>query len=63
PNKTDEGKDFKSNLNPDSVEASKECYVEPSLKDAKPGLAYQFERKGYFCLDPKDSSAIQILFD
>lgn len=29
--------------------------VEPSLADAAPGVPYQLERKGYFCVDPKDS--------
>ncbi|MGA2786809.1 MAG: glutamine--tRNA ligase [Verrucomicrobiota bacterium] len=51
---TGPGKDFKSFLNPHSLEVvTAKC--EPSLKDAKPELRYQFERLAYFALD-KDSS-------
>lgn len=42
--------DFKSTLNPDSLQIS-EAYVEPDLKLAEPGKGYQFIRKGYFTLD------------
>jgi glutaminyl-tRNA synthetase len=49
-----DGRDFKSVLNPHSLEVvTAKC--EPSLKDAKPELRYQFERLAYFALD-KDSS-------
>jgi glutaminyl-tRNA synthetase len=48
-----DGRDFKSVLNPHSLEVvTAKC--EPSLKDAKPELRYQFERLAYFALD-KDS--------
>jgi len=47
----DEGKDFKSNLNPDSLHVLENCMAEPFLKDAKPEDKVQFERKGYFCVD------------
>jgi glutaminyl-tRNA synthetase len=47
-----EGKDFKSYLNPNSLEIVKSCRMEPGLSDAKPGGIYQFERLGYFCVDP-----------
>jgi glutaminyl-tRNA synthetase len=63
PDKADDGKDFKSNLNPRSMEVLTECYLEPSLKNAEPGLPYQFERKGYFCLDKKDSSVEKLVFN
>ena len=63
PSQTQEEKDFKDALNPDSVRILKECYVEPSLTDARPGLPFQFERKGYFCLDSKDSSAGRLVFN
>ncbi|MCF7878323.1 MAG: glutamine--tRNA ligase/YqeY domain fusion protein [Candidatus Omnitrophica bacterium] len=53
PNQTEEGKDFTSNINPDSVKIIPEAKVEPSLGDAKPGDRFQFERKGYFCVDSK----------
>lgn len=44
-------KDFKDFLNPDSLSIVDNAYVEPSLKNAKPGDRYQFERKGYYCVD------------
>ena len=46
------GDDFKSNMNPDSLEVLPVCYMEPSLKGAHQGSRYQFERLGYFCVDP-----------
>ena len=49
----DEDQDFLSNLNPDSLQVLPECYVEPSLAGAKPGYRCQFERQGYFCVDPE----------
>ena len=52
PDEVPEGKDFTVNLNPKSLEVSKNCFVEPALKDAKPLARYQFERLGYFCVDP-----------
>lgn len=50
-----QGKDFKSFLNPNSLEVLQQCQLEPSLKEAKPGTSIQFERLGYFCADAKDS--------
>ncbi|MBW1731269.1 MAG: glutamine--tRNA ligase/YqeY domain fusion protein [Deltaproteobacteria bacterium] len=57
PNPTDvkEGKTFKDYLNPESLVVLNPCYVEPSLAEAKPGDIFQFERVGYFCVDPVDS--------
>ena len=51
PEDTEEGKDFLSNLNPDSLQVLANCYLEPGLANAKPGLRVQFERQGYFCVD------------
>jgi glutaminyl-tRNA synthetase len=51
----EEGSDWKSNLNPKSLETLTNCRVEPSLRDAPPGSRWQFERLGYFCVDTKDS--------
>jgi glutaminyl-tRNA synthetase len=48
----EEGSDFKSNINQNSLEILDGCFVEQSLKDAVPGITYQFERQGYFILDP-----------
>jgi glutaminyl-tRNA synthetase len=39
-------------INPNSLEVLKDVYVEPALKEAKVGESIQFERTGYFCLDP-----------
>jgi glutaminyl-tRNA synthetase len=47
-----EGADFTANLNPDSLVVLSNCYVEPGLAEAKVGSIYQFERQGYFCVDP-----------
>ena len=49
-----EGGDFKANLNPDSLQTV-EAWAEPSLASAEPAARYQFERKGYFFVDPKDT--------
>ena len=59
----EEGADWKSNLNPKSLETLSECWVEPSLKDAPPGARYQFERMGYFCVDSRDSGARKLVFN
>lgn len=58
-----EGKDYKANLNPGSLEILKGCRLEPSLAGAKPGASYQFLRQGYFCLDAKDSSPKRQVFN
>ena len=57
-----EGEDWKSNLNPNSLETLTSCYVEPSLAGATPGSRYQFERLGYFCVDP-DSTQDKLVFN
>ncbi len=62
PDDIKEGADFKSNLNPNSLEVLKSCRAEPSLADAKPLSRYQFERLGYFCVDP-NSSTSKLIFN
>jgi glutaminyl-tRNA synthetase len=62
PDDVPEGQDFTVNLNPKSLEVLSNCLVEPSLKGAKPLSRYQFERLGYFCLDP-DSSPGKLIFN
>ena len=52
PSQTAEGKEFTSNLNPNSLEVVSHARVEPSLANAAAGNRYQFERLGYFCVDP-----------
>jgi len=56
PNKEEEGVAFSAYLNPKSLEVLPGCKLEPSLKTAKPGSRYQFERVGYFCVDNVDST-------
>jgi glutaminyl-tRNA synthetase len=56
-----DGTTFKQHLNPDALNV-RTAYVEPSLGGAKPGSRYQFERLGYFCVDP-DSSADRLVFN
>ena len=51
PDAAKDGKDFKEHLNPESLFTLTGCYVEPGLREADPGEAFQFEREGYFCLD------------
>jgi len=50
------GGDFKADLNPNSLEVLPACRLEPSLAAARPGDFFQFERLGYFSVDPKDSA-------
>jgi len=62
PDDVPEGEDFTSSLNPKSLEVLTGCQVEPSLKGAKPLNRYQFERLGYFCVDP-DTSGDKLIFN
>ncbi|WP_346856714.1 glutamine--tRNA ligase/YqeY domain fusion protein [uncultured Draconibacterium sp.] len=48
--------DFKEFMNPDSLKVLTDCYLEPFVKDAKPLDHFQFERLGYFNLDPDSTS-------
>ncbi len=58
-----EGRDFKSFLNPNSLETLAGCKLEPSLANAAPESRYQFERLGYFRADPKDSKPNKLVFN
>jgi glutaminyl-tRNA synthetase len=58
-----DGPDFKTYLNPNSLEILTSCRVEPSLAGAAPGSRYQFERRGYFCVDSVDSSNDALVFN
>jgi len=58
-----EGRDFKTFLNANSLEALRACKSEPSLANAKPETRYQFERLGYFRADPKDSTPGKPVFN
>lgn len=56
------GKDYKDYLNPNSLEILQNCYAEPSVKTAKIGEKFQFERLGYFCVD-SDSTGEKLIFN
>jgi glutaminyl-tRNA synthetase len=58
-----DGAHFKTYLNPNSLERLTSCLVEPSLAGAAPGSRYQFMRQGYFCVDSKDSSSNELVFN
>ncbi|MCZ6620282.1 MAG: glutamine--tRNA ligase/YqeY domain fusion protein [Deltaproteobacteria bacterium] len=58
PDDVEEGADWKSNLNENSLETLISCRVEPSLAGAVPGSRYQFERLGYFCVDSPEGPLV-----
>jgi glutaminyl-tRNA synthetase len=62
PMDVEEGTDFRAYFNPNSLEVLTSCRVEPALADALSGSRYQFERLGYFCVDP-DSSPGKLVFN
>lgn len=57
PEDVEEGKDFRSNINPNSLEILDNCMVEPSLATAKAGDRFQFLRMGYYCVDITSSES------
>ena len=63
PTEVEEGKTFKDYINTNSLEVLRPCFVEPSLGAAKPGDRFQFERIGYFSVDPVDSKPGRPLFN
>jgi glutaminyl-tRNA synthetase len=63
PTDVPEGGDWKDNLNPESLTVITNAKLEPSLAEAKAGDNYQFERLGYFCVDPKDSTSETPVFN
>jgi glutaminyl-tRNA synthetase len=52
PDAAKDGSEYTDHINPDSLRTLTHCYLEPSLEEAKAGETFQFEREGYFCLDP-----------
>ncbi len=62
PANVEDGTGFRAYLNPNSLEILTSCLVEPILAGASPGSRYQFERLGYFCVDP-DSSPEKLVFN
>ena len=51
------------NLNPNSLTVVDNCYIEPSIEDYQPGDSFQFVRNGYFCIDTKDSTEDNPIFN
>ncbi len=62
PHDLEEGQHFTENLNPESLTVLRGCKLEPGLAAVEPGLRYQFERQGYFCVDP-DSRPGRLVFN
>jgi glutaminyl-tRNA synthetase len=62
PNQVEEGQEFTANLNPNSLEVIANAKLEPSLANAPITGSYQFERLGYFCVDP-DSKPGRLVFN
>lgn len=62
PSEVEDGNDFTANLNPNSLEVVKNAKLEPSLANVKSGDRIQFERLGYFCVDP-DSKPGALVFN
>jgi len=62
PMDVEDGTDFTDYINPNSLEVLTSCRVEPSLAGVSAGSKYQFERQGYFCVDP-DSSPEKLVFN
>jgi len=62
PNEVADGQDFTANLNPNSLEIVNAAKLEPSLRGAKSGSRYQFERLGYFSVDP-DTTPQKLVFN
>ncbi len=62
PDDTEEGKDFISNLNPDSMNI-RQAMAEPGLKDATSGTHCQFQRIGYYCVDTRHSAPGKPVFN
>jgi glutaminyl-tRNA synthetase len=62
PNEVEEGQEFTANLNPNSLEVIAQAKLEPSLANAPVEGRYQFERLGYFCVDP-DSKPGHLVFN
>ena len=60
---SDKNVDFKKHLNPDSRRELRGCMVEPSLSGIGPGVQVQFERQGYFCLDPAAGDGGSMVFN
>jgi glutaminyl-tRNA synthetase len=63
PDESSDGKDFRANLNPNSLKVLSNCKLEPSLAQKTPGSRFQFERLGYFIIDSEDSRPDHLVFN
>ena len=63
PNPTEGDEDFRTRLNPDSLQVYRGCKLEPSLAEADPSCRFQFERLGYFIADNRDSRPGALVFN
>lgn len=63
PESTGSGKEYTDFINPDSFVTLKSCKLEPSLIRAIPYTNYQFERLGYFCVDPAEYENLNLVFN
>ncbi len=63
PTAAGDGQPFTAHLNPDSLTVLRDCRLEPGLAAARPGVVYQFERLGYFCLDCRDATPGRPVFN
>jgi glutaminyl-tRNA synthetase len=61
--KPDDAEDWKTVLNPTSLEVVSDARIEPALANARAGASFQFERTGYFCVDSRDSKAGHPVFN
>ena len=61
--KPDELEDFRTVINPNSLNVLHSCKVEQNVNEAQPGQQFQFERVGYFCLDSVDSNPGALIFN
>jgi glutaminyl-tRNA synthetase len=59
----DQMDDYRSAVNPNSLRVLRSCKIDRSVADALPGINYQFERVGYFCIDNKDSTPDALVFN
>ncbi len=61
--KPDETEDFRSVLNPRSLDVLRGSKLEPALAGVDAGARFQFERQGYFCVDSRDSAPGRLVFN
>jgi glutaminyl-tRNA synthetase len=61
--KPDEAEDWRTVLNPRSLEVVRGARLEPALAGVDPGARFQFERQGYFCADARDSVPGRLVFN